>query len=129
MASVAERLKDRLLALSIRVREIRALTLVDPGGLPLVSTLGPGSLDESLAAFGAAASQLFRRAQEDFQMGGMYQASFTGRDRQIFVTPVSEAGTLVAIVEAHATPATITMHLLALARELLLDLEAVSASS
>ena len=129
MPSIAKDLEDRLLSLSIRVREIRALSLVDPGGLPLVSTLGPGSLDEALAAFGAATSQLLRRAQEDFQMGSMYQASFTGRDRQIFVTPVSEAGTLVAIVEAHATPATITMHLLALARELLLDLEAVSANS
>lgn len=129
MDSAARRLKTRLLSLSVQVREIRALSLVDANGLPLVSTLGPGALDEALAAFAASASRLLARAREDFDMGSIYQASFSGRDRQIFVTPVSPTATLVAVVEARATPATITMHLLALARELLPDLsEAVGSS-
>ncbi len=41
-----------------------------------------------------------------------------GRDRQLFLSPIGTDMTLVAIVDAHATPATIAMHLLALARDL-----------
>ena len=102
------------------------MALVDGDGLPLVSTLGPGSLDEAVAAFGAATSRLLTRAQEDFEMGPIYQASITGRDRQVFVTPVGAGATLVALVEAQATPATIIMHLLALARELRPGLESMA---
>ena len=122
MGSRAEELRECLVALSVRVREIRALSLVDANGLPLVSTLGPGTLDEAMAAFGGAVSRLMERARNDFRMGPLYQASFTGRDRQVFVCPVSPDATLVAIVESHATPATITMHLLALGREVLAHL-------
>ena len=117
MASTAETLKDLLFSLSVRVREIRALSLVDPNGLPLVSTLGPGNLDEAIAAFGGSIARQIERAQQEFQMGPIYQASFTGRDRQLFICPVAEGTALVAVVESSATPATVTMHLLALARQ------------
>lgn len=57
------------------------------------------------------------RLQRDFEIGPMYQAHFVGRDLQLFVTPVNANVTLVALVENPVTPATITMHLLALARD------------
>jgi hypothetical protein len=57
------------------------------------------------------------RLQRDFEMGPMYQAHVVGRDLQLFVTPVNANATLVALVENPATPATISMHLLALARD------------
>jgi len=114
--------------LSVQVREIRALSLVDANGLPLVSTLGPGNLDEALAAFGGGILRQLDRAQKDFQMGPMYQVHFVGRDRQLFITPVNETVTLAALVEAQATPATVTMHLLALVRELLPHLAAMNSA-
>ncbi len=117
MESQADVLKDCLLSLAVRVREIRALSLVDAQGLPLVSSLGPGVLEETMSAFCCSISMALSRAQGDFEMGPMYGAHFVGRDRQIFVTPVTDDATLVAIVDAQATPATITMHLLALAKQ------------
>ncbi|MCB1056495.1 MAG: roadblock/LC7 domain-containing protein [Acidobacteria bacterium] len=125
MSSPAAVLKDRLLSLSVRVGEIRALSLVDADGLPLVSTLGPGQLDEALAAFGGGILRQLERAQRDFQMGPMYQVHLVGRDRQLFITPVNGDFTLAALVESHATPATITMHLLALVRDLLPHLASI----
>jgi predicted regulator of Ras-like GTPase activity (Roadblock/LC7/MglB family) len=120
VSSRAEQLRDLLFSLTTRVREIRALSLVDRDGLPLVSTLASGRLDDSLAAFGGGLTVQLARAQSDFAMGPLYLSHIVGRDRQLFVIPVQEDSiTLVALVEAHATPATITMHLLALARELL----------
>lgn len=115
--SKAEVLKEALFSLSVRVQEIRALSLVDADGLPLISTLGSGSLDEALAAFGGGISRQLERAQADFQMGPMYQVHFVGRDRQLFVVPVNTQATLVAIADSNATPATVTMHLLALVRD------------
>ncbi len=117
MASTAELLKECLLSLTVRVREIRALSLVDRNGLPLVSTLGTGTLEETLAAFGGSITTQLDRAQRDFQMGPLYQAHIVGRDRQVFVTPVDRETALVAMVESHATATTITMHLLALSRQ------------
>ncbi len=117
MPSTADLLKDCLLSLTVRVREIRALSVVDRNGLPLVSTLGTGELEETLAAFGGSITTQLDRAQRDFKMGPLYQAHIVGRDRQIFVTPVDRETAMVAMVESHATAATITMHLLALSRE------------
>ena len=119
MASQAETLKDCLFSLTVRVREIRAISLVDADGLPMVSNLGSGALDEALAAFGGTVTRLLDRAQSEFHMGPMYQVYIAGRDRQLFGIPVTPDATLMAVVEAHATPATVTMHLLALAREIL----------
>ncbi len=116
MPSSAELLKDCLFSLTTRVQEIRALSLVDRNGLPLVSTLGTGALEEMLAAFGGSIWTQLDRAQQDFQMGPLYQAHIIGRDRQIFVTPINQDAALVAMVESYATAATITMHLLALSR-------------
>jgi hypothetical protein len=42
-----------------------------------------------------------------------------GRDRQIFVTPLTPEVTLVAIVDAGATAATVNLHLLGMCREIL----------
>lgn len=117
--SRAHELKELLLSLTVRVREIRGLSLVDRDGLPLVSTLGVGALEEALTAFGGAMVLQMERAQRDFQMGPLYLAHIVGRDRQIFVAPVTDDATLVAIVDAHATPSTITMHLLGLGRQVL----------
>ncbi len=123
LSSRAEILKDALASLSVRVQEIRELSLVDADGLPLISTLGSGSLDDSLAAFAGGISRQVERAKADFQMGPMYQVHFVGRDRQLFVVPVNSQVALAAIVDASATPATITMHLLALVRDVLPHLD------
>lgn len=117
--SRAHELRDLLLSLTVRVREIRGLSLVDTDGLPLVSTLGVGALEEALTAFGGVMALQMERAQRDFQMGPLYLAHIVGRDRQIFVAPVTREATLVAIVDAHATPSTINLHLLGLVRQVL----------
>ena len=112
-------LKDLLFSLTVRVREIRALSLVDQDGLTLESTLGAGALDESLSAFsGFWAAQLLR-AQKDFQMGPLYLGHIMARDRQLFVVPVDDERILAALVDPGATPTTISLHLSAMAKSLL----------
>lgn len=115
----ARLLHDRLMSLVTRVVEIRGLVLVDRNGLPLVSTLGSRNLEEGLAAFAAVATDQMERAQTDFQMGPLYLMHLAGRDRQIFVTPLTPEVTLVAIVDAGATAATVNLHLLGMCREIL----------
>jgi len=115
----ARLLHDRLMSLVTRVVEIRGLVLVDRNGLPLVSTLGSRNLEEGLAAFAAVATEQMERAQTDFQMGPLYLMHLAGRDRQIFVTPLTPDVTLVAIVDAGATAATVNLHLLGMCREIL----------
>ena len=115
----ARLLHDRLMSLVTRVVEIRGLVLVDRNGLPLVSTLGSRNLEEGLAAFAAVATEQMERAQTDFQMGPLYLMHLAGRDRQIFVTPLTPDVTLVAIVDAGATAASVNLHLLGMCREIL----------
>ena len=115
----ARLLHDRLMSLVTRVVEIRGLVLVDRDGLPLVSTLSSRNLEEGMAAFAAVASEQMERAQTDFQMGPLYLMHLAGRDRQIFVTPLTPEVTLVAIVDAGATAATVNLHLLGMCREIL----------
>ena len=115
----ARLLHDRLMSLVTRVVEIRGLVLVDRNGLPLVSTLGSRNLEEGLAAFAAVATEQMERAQTDFQMGPLYLMHLAGRDRQVFVTPLTPEVTLVAIVDAGATAATVNLHLLGMCREIL----------
>lgn len=119
MSSKAAALRDLLFSLTTRVREIRAISLVDRQGLPLVSTLGSGNLEEALGAFAGAMATQVLRAQRDFDMGQMYMVHFLGRDRQLFVAPVHDDAAIAAIVEAHATPTTIAMHLMALTQAVL----------
>lgn len=119
----ARLLHDRLLSLTTRVLEIRGLVLVDRAGLPLVSTLGSSGLEESLAAWGAVVVDQMDRAQDDFQMGPLYLLHLAGRDRQLFVTPLTPDVTLLAIVEAGATAATVQLHLLGMCREILAVLQ------
>lgn len=119
MSSKAAALRDLLFSLTTRVREIRAISLVDRQGLPLVSTLGSGNLEEALGAFAGAMATQVLRAQRDFDMGQMYMVHFLGRDRQLFVAPVHGDAAIAAIVEAHATPTTIAMHLMALTQAVL----------
>ena len=115
----ARLLHDRLMSLVTRVVEIRGLVLVDRDGLPLVSTLSSRTLEEGMAAFAAVASEQMERAQTDFQMGPLYLMHLAGRDRQIFVTPLTPEVILVAIVDAGATAATVNLHLLGMCREIL----------
>ena len=125
----ARLLQDRLLSLVTRVLEIRGLMLVDRDGLPLVSTLGSRSLEEALAAFGAAAAAQMERAQTDFEMGPLYLLHLAGRDRQLFLTPLTRHFSLVAIADAGATSATVTLHLLGVCREILAVLQGEESES
>lgn len=119
----ARQLQDRLLSLVTRVHEIRGLMLVDRDGLPLVSTLGSPALEDTLAAFGAAAAAQMERAGLDFEMGPLYLLHLAGRDRQIFLTPLTAGFSLVAIVDAGATAATVNLHLLGMCRDILAVLQ------
>lgn len=120
----ARLLHDRLTSLTTRVMEIRGLVMIDPNGLPLVSTIHSQTLEESLGAFGAAAVSQMDRAHHDFEMGPMYLMHVAGRDRQLFVTPLTPEVSLLAIAEAGATASTVTLHLLGLCREILSVLQA-----
>jgi predicted regulator of Ras-like GTPase activity (Roadblock/LC7/MglB family) len=120
----ARLLQERLQTLATRVMEIRGLVLVDSDGLPLVSTLGSRKLEDALAAFGAVAVTHMERAQSEFDMGPLYLLHLAGRDRQLFVTPLTAEVTLLAIAEAGATASTVTLHLLGLCREILAVLQA-----
>jgi predicted regulator of Ras-like GTPase activity (Roadblock/LC7/MglB family) len=120
----ARLLHDRLTSLTTRVMEIRGLVMIDPNGLPLVSTLHSQALEENLAGFGAAAVGMMERAQHDFEMGPMYLMHLAGRDRQLFITPLTPDVSLLAIAEAGATASTVTLHLLGLCREILSVLQA-----
>ena len=115
----ARLLHDRLLSLTTRVTEIRGLVLIDPSGLPLVSTLHSHTLEDALGAWGAEASSQMVKAQEYFEMGPLYLLHLAGRDRQVFVTPLTPDVSLLAIAEAGATASTVTLHLLGLCREIL----------
>lgn len=110
-------LRELLFSVTTQVREIRALAIVDQNGLTLESTMSTGTLEDSLAAFGGAMAAQLERAKRDFESGPVYLAHILARDRQLFVVPVDSERALAAIVEAHATPSTISVHLLALARE------------
>lgn len=103
----------------MRVREIRGLMLVDRNGLTLVSTLGSRSLEEALAAFTGSVLTQMDRAKADFQMGPMYVLHLAGRDRQVFVTPLAADFALVAVVDAGAAAPTVTLHMLAITRDIL----------
>jgi len=119
----AQLLHERLTSLADRVMEIRGLVLIDPNGLPMVSTLHSQNLEEALGAFGAAAVGQMERAQADFEMGPLYLLHLAGRDRQLFVTPLTPEVALLAIAEAGATASTVTLHLLGLCREILAVLQ------
>lgn len=103
----------------MRVREIRGLMLVDRNGLALVSTLNSRSLEEALAAFTGSVLTQMDRAKADFEMGPLYVMHLAGRDRQVFVTPLATNFALVAVADAGASAPTVTLHLLAITREIL----------
>ena len=118
-ASRARLLGERLQELAQRVREIRALMLVDRDGLTLVSTLHARALEESLAAFAGAAFAHLERAAADFEMGPIHLLHVAGRDRQLFLTPVTREVVLLGVAEAGANASSVGLHLLAAAREIL----------
>jgi len=115
----AKALDSCLVSLVQRVGEIRGLMLVDQNGLPLVSTLRSPSLEEALGAFAGATVRHMKRAEGDFQMGPLYFMHIAGRDRQLFVTPVTDEVMLLAIVASEATASSIALHMLAMTREIL----------
>jgi len=115
----ARALEERLHGLSLQVREIRALLLIDGNGLPLVSTLHARALEESLAAFGAAALSQMMRAAVDLELELVHLLRLSGSCRQVFVVPVYREMALLALVEPGATAATMEIQLLAMAREIL----------
>ena len=116
--SQANDVREVLLSLKVRASEVRALSLVDPDGLVLVSTLGAGELDDTVGAFAGQMAGLLSRAQRDLDVGPLIMTHLSGRHRQVFLTSVGPEMTLVAMVDPHANPSTISMHLLALARDL-----------
>jgi predicted regulator of Ras-like GTPase activity (Roadblock/LC7/MglB family) len=118
-AQRARQLHEVLMAVLVRVRDIRGLVLVDPDGLVLVSTLDSRALEESLGAFAAAVLPALHRARQDFEMGPLQLGHVAARDRQIFITPVTEEIALLAVADSGATSATIALHLLSLTREIL----------
>lgn len=115
----ARDLEELLQEVVLRVREIRAVLLIDQDGLPLVSTLRARELEESLAAFTGAAHGLLDRARADFQMGPLHLLRIGGRDRQVFLVPLARQLALLGVAEGGASAALVEVHLLALARAVL----------
>ena len=103
----------------LQVREIRAVLLIDPNGLPLVSTLRAREFEDSLAAFTAAAQALIERARLDLHMGPLRLLRLAGHDRQVFLVPLTGQVSLFGVAEAGANATTVEIHLLALARSVL----------
>lgn len=118
-ASRGRLLAERLQTLAVTVREIRALMLVDRDGLTLVSTLHARGLEDGLAAFAGAALTQMDRASADFDMGPLHLLHLAGRDRQVFLTPVTREVVLLAVTDAGAGAATVSLHIVAMAREIL----------
>lgn len=118
-AAKARLLEERLIFLVQRVPEIRGLMLVDHNGLTLVSTLRSPALEEALAAFAGAVVTHMNRAEGEFQMGPLYFMHIAGRDRQLFVTPVTDSVVLLAVVDAQATASSVALHMMAMTREIL----------
>ncbi len=120
-AQQGHRLRERLTELTLRLREVRALMLVDRDGLVLVSTLHSRGLEESLAAIAALLQGHMERARDDFQMGPLRYLHLAGRDRQILVAPVDREVALVAAADPTAHATDLVIQLLATAREILED--------
>lgn len=119
LSSHARAIGDLLLATLTRVREMGALVLADRGGLPLVSTMPSGKLEECLAAFSGLATSAARFARDEMAMGSWQVLHLAGRDHQYFVLPVTGDAVLAAITDSDADTATIERHMLALAVEIL----------
>lgn len=118
-ASRARQLKEALVALSLRARELRGLALVDPDGLVMVSTFNSRSVEETLAATVSSIAGQFHRAQSDFAMGPLHSFQLAGRDRQLFWVPVSREASLVALADSGLAAQSLEILLLATARDLL----------
>lgn len=119
LSSHAHSIEELLLTTLTRVRDLRALLLADRGGLPLVSTMPSGTLEECLAAFSGLATSAARFARDEMSMGTWQVLHLAGRDRQYYVLPVTGDAVLAAIADAGADTATMDRHLLALAVEIM----------
>lgn len=119
LALDAKDLAERLQEVVLRVRDIRAVLLIDQHGLPLVSTLRAREFEDSLAAFTGAAEGLLERARADFQMGPLHLLRIAGRDRQVFLVPLARQLSLLGVAEPSASAEVVEIHLLALARSVL----------
>lgn len=119
LSSHARDLQSLLDHVLVRVRDLRAIQLVDRDGLPLVSTLGAGALDEALGAI--AGGLLFQcdRARRECDTGPLHIVHLVARDRQIVLSPVTDEIVLIAIADAGATTTTLERHLFALSRDIL----------
>lgn len=118
-ASLGRELSEALLELTLQVRTIRGLVLVDRHGLPLASTLHSPGLEEKLGALAVVMSAQADRAHHELQLGPLRTGQLSGRDRQLLWVPVSHELSLIALIEAGASAGDATLHLLALARDLL----------
>lgn len=118
-ASRARELEECIHAWTLQVSGLRGAALIDERGLVLVSTLQARGLEEGLAAFAATAFVSTQRAQRDIGLGPAVFLHLAGRDRQLFVVPVSSDVVLLAITDSAVAAVAITPHLLGLARELL----------
>lgn len=101
-----------------RARAIHAIVLVDRDGLPMASTLGPGELEEGLGATTTDAVRWLRYATGLCSLGVTFRIHVVAQERQLFLIPVHGDVWLVALVEALASPETVTAHLQALARDI-----------
>lgn len=119
LSSHARELQELLDLVLVRIRDLRVVQLVDRDGLPLVSTLRTGALDEALAAIAGGLAVQCERAQRECDTGPLHVVHVIARDRQIVLCPVTDGLSLVAIADAGATSPTLERHLFALSREVL----------
>ncbi len=104
LSSLARPVQELLLRRLSTTHDVRALLVADHSGLPLVSTLSSGPLEEALAAFAGLIQSSARFADQELKLGGFHYQHVAGRDRHVFLAFLSREEVLVAITNVTATP-------------------------
>lgn len=101
-----------------RARAIQAIVLIDRDGLPMASTLKSGELEDGLGAISSDATRWLRYATGLCSLGATFRVHVVAQERQFFLIPVHDDVWLAALCDALVSPEAVTVHLLALARDI-----------
>lgn len=101
-----------------RAHAIHAIVLVDRDGLPMASTLSSGELEDGMGAVASDAARWLRYAAGLCSLGPTFRVHVVAQERQFFLVPVHGDVWLAALCDALVSPETVTAHLLALARDI-----------
>ena len=118
LAHRAHAIEKRLRDWTDRVPDLRGLALADRSGLPLVSTLASPRLEERLAALAGTVLSQMEWVGGELGTGPVYAWRLSGRDRQLFVAPLTGDVVLAAMTDSIVNSSAIELALLAVSREI-----------